>query len=330
MVVLCFAYSFAVLFITKDMRPVKCHLLLIFVLSVQFAFTQTIYSKTYGKTTDPAILYVHGGPRGNATLFEGTAAQELAAKGFYVIVYDRRGEGRSIDTTATFTFREAIKDVNVLLQQYQLKKVTIIGHSFGGIVATLYTAQNPEKVERLILLGALFSQQETYDHILGTVYKKAIVKQDTATLHKIALIKTLNKNGADYRKKCYEVAGEYAYFRMPNPTEESKKVNLQYEQGEFSKQNIRNDLAPIRFYQNEKLVNIDTKQILRKIKNKHVGLFAVYGKQDGVFSGKQLTDMKTLVGEKRFYGIDNCSHYPFVDQRTIFLQTIEQIMSTKP
>lgn len=310
------------------MRSIKCLFLLSLLFSFQFVFAQTIYSKAYGKKTDPALLYVHGGPRGNATLFEGTTAQALADKGFYVIVYDRRGEGRSIDTAATFTFREAFNDLNALLAQYGLKKVSIIGHSFGGIVATLYAEQYPERVERLILLGALFAQQETYDHILATVYKKAGVKKDTATLHKITAIKKLDKNGAAYRKQCYEVAADYAYFRMPYPTDESKKVNGLYESG-LAKQNIRNDQAPITFYKNESRVNINTKPELRNIKHKGVALFAVYGKQDGIFSPKQIRDMKNLVGEKRFYTIDNCSHYPFVDQQTQFIKTITQVMAAK-
>ena len=82
----------------------------------------TIYSKTYGQSENPAIIFIHGGPRGNSTLFEGTTAQKLAEKGFYVIVYDRRGEGRSIDTTATFTYQEAIKDLNELYKNYNIKK----------------------------------------------------------------------------------------------------------------------------------------------------------------------------------------------------------------
>lgn len=290
------------------------------------AYAQKIYSKAYGSKNNPAIIYVHGGPRGNATLFEGTTAQALADKGFYVIAYDRRGEGRSFDTTASFTFRESFHDLNNLLDEYQLEKVTIIGHSFGGIVATLYTESNPERVERLILLGALFTQQETYNHILTTVDKLATIKKDTATVHKIASIKRLDKNSADYRKQTYEIAAAYGYFRMPHPTDESKAVNKQYEESRFSKQNIRNDQAPVTFYKNESRVNIDTKPVLRNIKKAGVPLYAVYGRQDGIFAARQIQDIKKLVTPGRFYAIDNCSHYPFVDQQTEFLRIIETIM----
>ena len=136
--------------------------------------TSTIYSKAYGQSNHPAIIFIHGGPRGNSTLFEGTTAEKLAEKGFYVIVYDRRGEGRSIDTMATFTYKEAIQDLNELYKTYKIKKANIIAHSFGGLVGTLFTEENPEKVNSLILAGALFSQQETYDHILKTTKTLAL------------------------------------------------------------------------------------------------------------------------------------------------------------
>lgn len=287
------------------------------------AQTNTIYSKSYGQSENPAIIYIHGGPRGNSTLFEGTTAEKLAEKGFYVIIYDRRGEGRSIDTTATFTFQEAIKDLNSLYQKYNIKKANIIAHSFGGLVGTLFTEQNPQKVNSLILTGALFSQQETYDHILKTTKNIYLKQKDNLMLSQITEIEKLPKNSAEYRQQCYEVASENNYFKMPFPTKEANQLREDYEKSEFGKSNIRNDNAPILFYQNESKNNIDTKSILRNLK-KQVKLFAIYGQQDQIFSEKQLNDMKKIVNKKNFKLIDNCSHYPFVDQQTEFIDTIEK------
>lgn len=281
----------------------------------------TLYSKSYGESENPAIIFIHGGPRGNSTLFEGTTAQKLAAEGFYVVVYDRRGEGRSIDTTATFTYQEAIADLNKIFEKYNIKKANIIAHSFGGLVGTLYTDQNPEKVNSLILAGALFSQQDTYDHILKTTKEIYKEKKDTLMLSKISEIEKLPKNSAEYRKQCYEVASKNNYFKMPFPTKEANQLRKNYELSEFGKKNIRNDNAPILFYKNESKNNIDTKRILKNIK-KEVKLFAIYGKQDGVFSKNQLIDMKKIVTKQNFKIIENCSHYPFVDQQQIFINTI--------
>jgi len=302
----------------------KKTLLLICLIISFIANSQTnhaIYSKSYGQSENPAIIFIHGGPRGNATLFEGTTAEKLAEKGFYVIVYDRRGEGRSIDTTAIFTYQESIDDLNELYKSYNITKANIIAHSFGGLVGTLFTEQNPEKVNALILAGALFSQQETYDHILKTTKQIYQFKNDTLMISKVNAIEKLSKYSAEYRKQCYEIASKNNYFKMPFPTPESNQLREDYEESEFGKNNIRNDNAPIVFYKNEAKNNIDTKPNLKNLK-KQVKLFAIYGQQDGVFSEKQLSDMKKIVNKQYFKIIDNCSHYLFVDQQQIFINTI--------
>jgi len=293
-----------------------------FIISV-FANGQNLYIKTYGNKKHKAIIFIHGGPSGNSTLFEATTAQKLADKGFYVLVYDRRGEGRSTDPDATLTYAEAFQDLNSILKKYNLQKVSFIGHSFGGLVATLYTAKYPQKVNSLVLAGALFSQQETYDHILNSVAKKASQKGDSTQLDKIKAIKKLNKNSAEYRKACFDLAGENDYFKMPNPTSESKKLYADYEASEFYKTNIRNKNAPLLFYQNEKQNNIDSRPFLKEIKAKGIPIYAIYGKQDGIFSNKQISSIKAIAGENHFALLEKCSHYLFVDQQDKFISNIQ-------
>jgi proline iminopeptidase len=70
---------------------------LLFIIGSIFLKAQDLYSKAYGNPKNPPVIFIHGGPGGNATLFEGTTAQKLADKGFYVIVYvsiRKQGEER--------------------------------------------------------------------------------------------------------------------------------------------------------------------------------------------------------------------------------------------
>ncbi|MBB6370642.1 alpha/beta fold hydrolase [Chryseobacterium shigense] len=285
---------------------------------------QTIYSKAYGSPKGVPVIFIHGGPSGNATLFEGTTAQKLADKGFYVIVYDRRGEGRSRDDNASMTFKESFEDLNSIYKTYDLRKANIIAHSFGGIIGTLFTQSFPEKVSSLTLAGALFSQQETYDHILKEAKEK--FKNDPSKLKEISEIESLSKNSADYRKRCYNIAGDMKFFTMPFPTPESQKLRSEYEAGEFYAANFRNPESPLKFYKNESRNNIDNTSVLKEIRKRGIPIFAVYGKDDGIFSKKQLNDMKNIAGKKHFRLIDNCSHYLFVDQQQEFLDFISSQM----
>lgn len=285
-----------------------------------------LYVKTYGNPAKPALLYIHGGPRGNSTLFEGTTAQALADRGFYVIVYDRRGEGRSADSAATFTFDEAFTDLNAILNSLKLHKVSLLGHSFGGIVASLYSEKHPEKIQRLFLIGALVNQQQSYDHILLTAIASGREQTNPTIAQQVQAIQALDKNSAQYRGLTYQLAAELGYFRMPNPTAEYRQLTAQYQNSTAGKNNIRNDQAPVEFYRNEERVNIDTTSALKRIKTSGIGLYALYGKQDGIFSEAQLSQLQQLIGPTKFALIDNCSHYPFVDQQQAFLDQIENWM----
>lgn len=291
------------------------------------SFAQTIYSKTYGNSKNPAVIFIHGGPSGNSNLFEGTTAETLANTGFYVIVYDRRGEGRSKDENAAMTFDESFNDLNQIYKTYKISKANILAHSFGGIAATLYTAEFPEKVSSLILAGALFSQQETYDHILKNA--AAYFKNDTSKLSQIKKIENLNKSNAEYRKGCYDIASEMNYFVMPNPTKESTALRNQYEKSIFYKTAVKNAESPIKFYKNESKNNIDTKSILLEIKAQKIPVYAIYGKNDGIFSDKQLKDMQQITGKNNFKILDNCSHYLFVDQQNDFINFVSNKLKNK-
>ncbi|MGG5208283.1 alpha/beta hydrolase [Chryseobacterium sp. MIQD13] len=281
---------------------------------------QRIYSKAYGNPKDTPVIFIHGGPGGNTTLFEGTTAQKLAEKGFYVIVYDRRGEGRSKDENASMTFKESFEDLNTIYKTYGIKKANILAHSFGGIIGTLFTKSFPEKVSSLTMAGALFSQQETYDYILKQA--KENFRNDPAKLKEISEIEGLSKNSANYRKRCYNIASDMKLFTMTSPTPESQKLRAEYESGEFYAVNFRNPESPLKFYKNEARNNLDNTSVLKEIKKRGIPVFAVYGKDDGIFSDKQLNDMKNIAGKNHFKLINNCSHYLFVDQQDEFLQFI--------
>ena len=132
---------------------------LIILFAIQLVFGQSdFYSKSYGDSKNKAIIFLHGGPGYNAVSFELSTAQKLADNGFYVIVYDQRGCGRTkTDTNSIYTFKEAYVDLNNIYKKYNLKTATLIGHSFGGTLGILFSKNYPEKVDNLILLSSPLS-----------------------------------------------------------------------------------------------------------------------------------------------------------------------------
>jgi len=76
----------------------------------------------------------------------------LLAKYYRVTRYDRRGYGKSSDPQSPFS---DIDDLNKLFLKLGIEKATIFGMSSGGGCAIDFTLKYPEKVNALVLVGAV-------------------------------------------------------------------------------------------------------------------------------------------------------------------------------
>lgn len=56
--------------------------------------------------------------------------------------------------TNSFTILNLVEDLKILLDSLDIKKCTLIGHSIGGSIASLYAKQYPQKVEAIIFINA--------------------------------------------------------------------------------------------------------------------------------------------------------------------------------
>lgn len=71
-----------------------------------------------------------------------------------LIRYDTRGTGLSDRTVADISFAGFVRDFEAVVDAINVDRFAILGISQGASVAIDYTARNPERVSKLILLGA--------------------------------------------------------------------------------------------------------------------------------------------------------------------------------
>jgi proline iminopeptidase len=290
-----------------------------------FAYGQSVYTKTFGNIKDKPIIFLHGGPGYNCVNFEATTALQLADNGFFVIVYDRRGEGRSKDPNAKFTFKETFDDLNDIYQKYSLTKATLIGHSFGGIVATLFAEANPKKVQSIILVGAPVSLQVTFKNILEKSKIIYQTKKDSINLKYVSMLENMNTASIEYSSYCFGHAMQNGFYTPKNPTSEAKIIYSKFRTDtlltKYASQMSYE--APQGFWKNENYTTIDLTKNLQALQKQKIALFGLYGKDDGLYSIRQVNDLQTLIGSDNLKYFDNCSHNVFIDQQTQFIEQIK-------
>src|SRR5260370_5757099 len=73
---------------------------------------------------------------------------------FRVVRYDRLGVGMSDRARAAFTLASEVADFSALIDHLHAPRFHLLGFSCAGPVALAYAAENPERVERIVLYGS--------------------------------------------------------------------------------------------------------------------------------------------------------------------------------
>lgn len=79
-----------------------------------------------------------------------TIAKKLA-EDYMVILVDQRDHGKS-DHTAEFNYKVLSEDLRDFLEENWIHETVIIGHSMGGKTALQFAADNPDMIEKLIVV----------------------------------------------------------------------------------------------------------------------------------------------------------------------------------
>jgi proline iminopeptidase len=109
-----------------------------------------IHLTAYGE--GQAILILNGGPGMNSEGFKPLA--KILGRSNKVIIYDQRGTGQSKiakTDSNTITMDSMAHDIEAIRKYLHLDNWIVLGHSFGGMLASYYASKYPERIKGLIL-----------------------------------------------------------------------------------------------------------------------------------------------------------------------------------
>jgi pimeloyl-ACP methyl ester carboxylesterase len=103
----------------------------------------------------PPIVLVHG-LSSNSRIWDDVA-RRLAAR-YHIVAFDQRGHGLSDRSTDGYTFDRVVGDLEGVIEQLDLDRPTLVGHSWGGNVVLEFAASHPERVHGLVLVDGGYIQ----------------------------------------------------------------------------------------------------------------------------------------------------------------------------
>jgi pimeloyl-ACP methyl ester carboxylesterase len=128
-----------------------------------------LYYEIYGQGSP--LFLLHGN---NESIISFREQIEPLSKHFKVIAVDTRGQGNSTNKSAApYTYNQFADDLIALMKALDLTKANLLGWSDGGNTALIFAQKYPEKVEKVVLMGAnLFPGPEAIEEEVIRIFEK--------------------------------------------------------------------------------------------------------------------------------------------------------------
>jgi len=265
-------------------------------------------SKTFYKTfgAGEPILIINGGPGMNSEGFSYLALQ--LAKENQTIIYDQRGTGKSVLkelNSKTITMKAMVEDIESLRKHLKIEKWIVLGHSFGGMLASYYATQYPNSIHKIILsasggvdLGLTAYVSQNINNNLSKI------EQDSLAYY-TAKIDRGDRSKPTLLGRGRALAPAYLYNKKNIPTLAERLT-----QGNP----VLNQLV----WDNLQKIKFDCKP---QLKNFNQPVLIIQGKQDVIKPETAEIAQKTFKNSKVIL-LDNCGHYGWLDTEEAYFKAI--------
>jgi proline iminopeptidase len=274
------------------------------------------------------LVVLHGGPGGSHNYFLPYLVP--LARTNRLIFMDERGSGRSskLEDPSGYTVENMADDVEAIRQALGLRSISLLGHSFGGVVAQAYALRYQKNLSHLILANTFDSTRE-----LNQVW--AELKQKIDPEH-VRRIEELEKEGlfgkgkpwehGRYTAEYAELAWGWAYYpymyeNHPNPNY-NPLGNLGIAWDVYREMSGSNGEFVIDG-------NMTSVEYAEKLRSVHVPTMIIVGEHDA-WSLKMSQEMHSNVTGSQLAILPKSKHMTFVDQTQMFNQTVNGFIHSSP
>ena len=254
-----------------------------------------------GADKSEVILLLHGGP--GVPDYLGEVAGILSDR-FKTVRFDQRGVGNSRSKNEEYEIVQYLSDIDSILDHLRVDQVHIFGHSWGGLLAQLWAANNQEKVKSLFLCSPSSGAGkvwETMEKEVMNYNKEKTTSMEWASMGLNSLLGIIGLNYG-YRNVFKQVWKNY--FLIPSEAPDASKAWL----------------AGI----NAKAVNKTRKSVVandnnilnHKLNGFNAPVTVTFGKYDIYGESKNLVQERFLNSTQTVF--DNAGHLPWIQDKESF------------
>lgn len=161
----------------------------------------------------PDVIVLHGGPGAHHDYL--LPYFDRLASGRRLRYYDQRGGGRStISRDVAAGWQEHVSDLEALLSHWHVLPATLLGYSWGALLALLYTIAHPDHVTRLALVSPAAPTAAGRAEFERRFAERAAQPRIMAARDRLAGSDLRERDPEAYRRRAFELSVA-PYFHDP-------------------------------------------------------------------------------------------------------------------
>ncbi|MBX7064397.1 MAG: alpha/beta fold hydrolase [Saprospiraceae bacterium] len=265
-----------------------------------------LYVKTVGQ--GEPLLLINGGP-GLSHDYLLPHVLPLADK-HMLILYDQRASGRSsiILDSAGMRLHNFVEDIEGLRKHFGIKKLNIVGHSWGGLLVSLYAARYPKRVKSVVLWDCMPLSAHFRDVMLEN-QKSSLSDEERANQVKIARSNEFKSGDPNELKRFYRSVFKSSVFIQKKVYKLDFYFNEAYRQQQYLIGFLSPDLKDYDFF-----------PLLKKIK---VPVLIFHGSYDPM-PVENAEWMHEKLKKSELVILQECGHFPFLEKPDELFAKMEQ------
>lgn len=129
-----------------------------------------VHIQELNKGAKQTVVLIHG-MFSNLSIYYFNIAPILAEQ-YHVVMYDLKSHGMSERVLTGYDLESVSTDLLDLMDHLQLEQVSLVGYSFGGLIALKTALSAPDRIQQLVIMEAPDPQDEKARDIIESYSKE--------------------------------------------------------------------------------------------------------------------------------------------------------------
>lgn len=275
-----------------------------------------LYYRLQGNGPDPLVV-IHGGPGLSSAYL---ADLDILARTRALVFYDQRGAGRSTVVTDSTRLRLAdhVGDLEAVRRHFGLNRLALLGHSWGAALAAQYARAHPDRVSRLILVGAMPPRATPYMQQFG---QNLHAWMDNTMEARVATLAAARRDATDPVAACRAYWSVFIQGYFANPQDSAGPARMRGDVCDAPPEAIRNT-GVVSASVLRPLGDWDWRDEFRQVR---VPVLIIHGDKDPI-PVASAAEWQAAFSDATLVIVQGAGHFPYVERPEAFLGPVEAFL----